>query len=71
MSRRSKAQSCLRTPKLPNEPNLKMTFPAKTLAISHFHPFSKRVKNGKKMSISCHFQTVSGHFFGSWLQRAK
>jgi carbonic anhydrase len=55
MARPSKAQSCLRTPKLPNEPNLKMTFPAKKLAISHFHPFSERVKNGKKVSISCHF----------------
>jgi hypothetical protein len=28
MSRRSKAQSCLRTPKLPNEPNLKTAPPA-------------------------------------------
>jgi len=44
--------------KLPNEPNLKMPFFAKTLAFSHFHPFSKQVKNGKKVSISCRFQTV-------------
>jgi len=34
-----------KTQKLPNEPNLKMPFLAKILAISHFHPFSKRVKN--------------------------
>jgi hypothetical protein len=48
-----------RKAKLPNEPNLKMPFPFKTLAISHFHPFSKQVKSGKKESISCYFQAVS------------
>ena len=53
-----------RKAKLPNEPNLKMPFPFKTLAISHFHPFSKQVKNGKKASISCSFQAVYGSFSG-------
>jgi hypothetical protein len=41
-----------------------MPFPFKTLAISHFHPFSKQVKNGKKASISCYFQAVYGSFIG-------
>jgi hypothetical protein len=41
-----------------------MPFPFKTLAISHFHPFSKQVKNGKKASISCYFQAVYGPFIG-------
>jgi hypothetical protein len=50
--------------KLLNEPNLKMTFPAKTLAISHFHPFSKQVKTGKKVSISCCFHAISGRLWG-------
>jgi hypothetical protein len=36
-----------------------MPFPAKTLAISHFRPFSKQVKNGKKASISCYFHAIS------------
>jgi hypothetical protein len=53
--------------KLPNEPNLKMPFSFKTLAISHFHPFSKQVKNGKKASISCYFQAVYGSFIGQKL----
>jgi hypothetical protein len=36
-----------------------MPFPAKTLAIYHFHPFSKRVKIGKKASILCYFHAIS------------
>ena len=51
--------AALKKAKLPNEPNLKMTFPAKTLAISHFHPFSKRVKTGKKVSVLCYFHAIS------------
>jgi hypothetical protein len=41
-----------------------MPFPAKTLAISHFHPFSKQVKNGKKVSILRYFHAISGRLWG-------
>jgi hypothetical protein len=51
-----------------NEPNLKMTFPAKTLVISHFHPFSKQVKNGRKVSISYHFWSFIGQKQPDWIR---
>jgi hypothetical protein len=55
----------LKTPKLPNEPNSKMPFPAKTLAISRFHPFSKQVKKGRFRAIFMlfmdHLAVKSGH----------
>ena len=53
-----------RKAKLPNEPNLEMPFPAKTLAISHFHLFSKQVKNGKKVSILRSFHAISDRLWG-------
>jgi hypothetical protein len=53
-----------RKAKLPNEPNLKMSFSSKTLAISRFNPFSKQVKSGKKSVNFVLFHAISGRLWG-------